>query len=104
MQTLQVTCDQIPLQHALLATFMAFLASIVMTITSIMTLASSLVCDGLGPWTTTRSATPPSAARSHKAALPISPRSVAREAYRRDWQRLHFLEMSDSQLADFSPY
>jgi len=95
--------NRIPLRHARVASLLAALASIMMTISSILTLTSYCICKGL--WTS-RSSTPPSAVRSHKAASQSRSRAAEREAaaYRRDCQQLQFLEMSDSQLADFSPY
>ena len=93
---------RIPLRHALLATLTAVLVNFMMTISSIMTLTSSLICGCL--WTSSPSTLLPVVAARSREEAPKSPCSAAREAYMRDWQHLHSLEMSASQLADFSPY
>lgn len=101
------TIDCISLQNMLLAIPIAVVASIMMTVSSIMSFTYSLVFDSRRETICSLKPRPPSASsvtHKNKMASPRSPCLETCESYRSEWQLLHFMEMSDRQLGDFSPY
>ena len=101
------TIDCISLRNMLLAILIAVVASIMMTVSSIMRFNYSLVFDSRHETICSLKPRPPSASsvtNKNKMASPRSPCSETCESYRSEWQLLHFMEMSDRQLGVFSPY
>ena len=94
------TQNRMLLRQAQGSILMAVFSSILMVISSIL----YFMCDDF--WAL-ESSSSPSGTHSHKTESSNRDRSCSSapsETYRRDWQRLHFIEMSDDLLADFSPY
>jgi len=92
------THNRVLLRQAPRSILMAVFSSILMVISSIL----CFTCDDLGAL---ESSSSPSVTVSHKTESSNSLCSNApSETYSRDWQRLHFIEISDDLLADFSPY